>query len=85
MSVTKAKKIRDAEAFIPVIQLYQSLTLEQCIELYIQQHHNFTQWQKRSILSVIGAKTVYKDKYEPNWKEKHKDELKNREEDKISN
>ena len=34
-------------------------------------------WQKKTILSVIGAKTVFKDKYVPNWKLKQQNEQKN--------
>ena len=54
--------------FKPVIELYQSLPVEQCVELYLMQHENMYTWQRRIILSIIGAKTVYKDGYKPNYK-----------------
>lgn len=34
-------KIKDMkEAFKPVVELYQSLPVEQCVELYLMQHEN---------------------------------------------
>lgn len=71
-------KIKDMkEAFKPVIELYQSLPVEQCVELYLMQHENMYTWQRRIILSIIGAKTVYKDGYKPNYKTSMKNEQKN--------
>lgn len=71
-------KIKDMkEAFKPVVELYQSLPVEQCVELYLMQHDNMKPWQRRSVLSIIGAKTVYKDKYRPNYKTSMKNEQKN--------
>ena len=68
-------KIKDMkEAFKPVIELYQSLPVEQCVELYLMQHENMYTWQRRIILSIIGAKTVYKDGYKPNYKKSMKNE-----------
>lgn len=62
-------KIKDMkEAFKTVVELYQSLPVEQCVELYLMQYDNMNNWQRRSVLSIIGAKTVYKDKYRPNYK-----------------
>ena len=66
-------KIKDMkEEFKPVIELYQSLPVEQCVELYLMQHENMYTWQRRIILSIIGAKTVYKDGYKPNYKQSMK-------------
>lgn len=62
------------EEFKPVIELYQSLPVEQCVELYLMQHENMYTWQRRIILSIIGAKTVYKDVYKPNYKKSMKNE-----------
>lgn len=71
-------KIKDMkEAFKTVVELYQSLPVEQCVELYLMQHDNMKPWQRRSVLSIIGAKTVYKDKYRPNYKTSMKNEQKN--------
>lgn len=71
-------KIKDMkEAFKPVIELYQSLPVEQCVELYLMQYDNMKPWQRRSVLSIIGAKTVYKEKYRPNYKTSMKNEQKN--------
>ncbi len=71
-------KIKDMkEAFKPVIELYQSLPVEQCVELYLMQYDNMKLWQRRSVLSIIGAKTVYKEKYRPNYKTSMKNEQKN--------
>ena len=63
--------------FKPVVELYQSLPVEQCVELYLMQHENMYTWQRRIILSIIGAKTVYKDGYKPNYKTSMKNEQKN--------
>lgn len=60
--------------FKPVVELYQSLPVEQCVELYLMQHENMYTWQRRIILSIIGAKTVYKDGYKPNYKKSMKNE-----------
>ncbi len=65
------------EEFKPVIELYQSLPVEQCVELYLMQYDNMKPWQRRSVLSIIGAKTVYKEKYRPNYKTSMKNEQKN--------
>lgn len=67
-SKKKLKSIMDA--FYPIIELYQSLTIDQCVELYLQQHDNMENWQKKIVLSIIGAKTVYKDEYMPNYYKK---------------
>lgn len=62
------------DAFYPIIELYRSLTIDQCVELYLQQHDNMEQWQKKIILSIIGAKTVYKDEYVPSYYKKLKEQ-----------
>lgn len=74
--MTKSKIKEMKEAFKPVVELYQSLTIEQCVELYLRQYDNLEYWQKRTILSIIGAKTVYKDEYRPNYKTSMKNEQK---------
>ena len=74
MAKSKIKEMK--EAFKPVVELYQSLTIEQCVELYLRQYNNLEYWQKRTILSIIGAKTVYKDEYRPNYKTSMKNEQK---------
>lgn len=68
-------KIKDMkEAFKPVVELYQSLPIEQCVELYLMQYDNMNNWQRRTVLSIIGAKTVYKDGYKPNYKQSMKND-----------
>lgn len=62
------------EEFKPVIELYQSLPIEQCVELYLMQYDNMNNWQRRIVLSIIGAKTVYKDGYKPNYKQSMKND-----------
>ena len=74
MNMNKIKDMK--EAFKPVIELYQSLPVEQCVELYLMQHDNMKPWQRRSVLSIIGAKTVYKDGYKPNYKQSMKNDEK---------
>lgn len=74
--MTKSKIKEMKEAFKPVVELYQSLTIEQCVELYLRQYNNLEYWQKRTILSIIGAKTVYKDEYRPHYKTSKKNEQK---------
>lgn len=64
------------EEFKPVIELYQSLPIEQCVELYLRQYDNMNPWQRRTVLSIIGAKTVYKDEYRPNYKTSKKNDEK---------
>lgn len=76
MNMAKSKIKEMKEAFKPVVELYQSLTIEQCVELYLRQYDNLEYWQKRTILSIIGAKTVYKDEYRPNYKTSMKNEQK---------
>lgn len=76
MNMAKNKIKEMKEAFKPVVELYQSLTIEQCIELYLRQYDNLNAWQRRSVLSIIGAKTVYKEKYRPNYKTSIKNEQK---------
>ena len=72
MNMNKIKDMK--EAFKPVVELYQSLPVEQCVELYLMQHDNMKPWQRRSVLSIIGAKTVYKDGYKPNYKQSMKND-----------
>ena len=40
MNMTKSKIKEIKEAFKPVVELYQSLTIEQCVELYLRQDDN---------------------------------------------
>lgn len=49
-----------------LVALYQSLTIEQCLQLYGQQHDNIDRKTRASILSVIGAKVIYGKDYVPN-------------------
>lgn len=72
MNMNEKRKMQ--KEFKPVIELYQSLPVEQCVELYLMQHENMYTWQRRIILSIIGAKTVYKDGYKPNYKKSMKNE-----------
>lgn len=77
MSNNKSEIRKMKESFKPVIELYQSLPIEQCVELYLKQYDNLDYCQKRTILSIIGAKTVYKDEYRPHYKTSMKNEQKN--------
>ena len=72
MNMNTIEKRKKQIEFKPVVELYQSLPVEQCIELYLMQHENMYTWQRRIILSIIGAKTVYKDGYKPNYKQSMK-------------
>ena len=74
MIMNNIEKRKKQIEFKPVVELYQSLPVEQCIELYLMQHENMYTWQRRIILSIIGAKTVYKDGYKPNYKKSMKNE-----------
>lgn len=74
MNMNTIEKRKKQIEFKPVVELYQSLPVEQCIELYLMQHENMYTWQRRIILSIIGAKTVYKDGYKPNYKKNIKNE-----------
>lgn len=76
MNMSKNKIREMKEAFKPIIELYQSLTIEQCVELYLRQYDNLKPWERRSVLSIIGAKTVYKEEYRPNYKKSKKNEQK---------
>lgn len=52
----------------PLVSLYQTLPIEQCVELYKKQHDNIPLVQRRAVLSVIGAKFVYGADYTPGHK-----------------
>lgn len=58
------KKQNNDELF----KLYQSLTIEQCVELYKQQKANLNAHDSTAILAIIGAKTVYGKEYVPGYK-----------------
>lgn len=51
-----------------LFKLYQSLTIEQCIELYKQQKANLNPHDSTAVLAIIGAKTVYGKDYVPGYK-----------------
>lgn len=75
MPDSKTRKRKLLEEFYPIMELYRSLTIDQCVELYLQQHDNMVAWQKKIVLSIIGAKTVYKDEYVPSYYKKlHEDQ-----------
>ena len=74
MNMNNIEKRKKQIEFKPVVELYQSLPVEQCVELYLMQHENMYTWQRRIILSIIGAKTVYKDGCKPNYKKSMKND-----------
>ena len=76
MNMNNIEKRKMQIEFKPVVELYQSLPVEQCVELYLMQYDNMKPWQRRIILSIIGAKTVYKDGYKPNYKQSMKNDEK---------
>lgn len=76
MNMSKNQIRNMKKEFQPVIELYQSLTIDQCVELYLRQYDNLNPWQRRTVLSIIGAKTVYKDEYRPRYKTSKKNEQK---------
>lgn len=51
-----------------LFKLYQSLTIEQCVELYKQQKANLNAHDSTVVLAIIGAKTVYGKGYIPGYK-----------------
>lgn len=48
-----------------LVQLYQSLSTENCAELYKMQKENLDYCDRRIALAIIGAKFVYGDSYQP--------------------
>lgn len=48
-----------------LVQLYQSLSTENCAELYKMQKANLDFCDRRIALAIIGAKFVYGDSYRP--------------------
>lgn len=48
-----------------VVELYQSLPLDQCEQLYHMQKDNFGYHTKKAVLAIIGAKFIYKENYRP--------------------
>lgn len=50
----------------PIIGLYQSLTIEQCRELYLKQKWELKPRQRFAIKCIIGSKYIYGDEYVPN-------------------
>ena len=56
----------------PLIALYQSLTIDQCKELYLRQKDNMSAKQRLLAKVIIGSKFVYGTNYIPNLKNKNK-------------
>ena len=52
----------------PLIALYQSLTIDQCKELYLRQKDNLTLELRNIVKSIIASKYIYGEKYIPNYK-----------------
>jgi hypothetical protein len=46
-----------------VLALYDSLTLEQCLELYKVQHDNLNRKTRFALRAIIGAKVIYGENY----------------------
>ena len=57
-----------------MVQLFQQLTIEQCIELFKQNYDNYSPLLKNRLYVVIGAKTVWGKDYisNKNYKERQK-------------
>lgn len=57
-----------------MVQLFQQLSVEQCIELFKQNYDNYSPLLKNRLYVVIGAKTVWGEVYTPNknYKERQK-------------
>ena len=50
-----------------LIALYQSLSMDQCSELYKKQRENMSMTIRRIVLSIIGAKAGYGAEYRPKY------------------
>lgn len=60
------------EATEQIVELYQSLTIDQCKELYLRQKDNMSAKQRLLAKVIIGSKFVYGTNYIPNLKNKNK-------------
>ena len=49
-----------------MLQLFQQLPLEQCIELFKTNYNNYSYQLRTKLYIIIGAKSVWGEKYEPN-------------------
>lgn len=49
-----------------IVELYQSLPLGDCINLYRIQHANLNHQTRRVTQAIIGCKAIYGAEYKPN-------------------
>lgn len=49
-----------------MVQLYQQLTVDQCVELFKKNYDNYGPLLKNRLYVVIGAKIVWGNEYTPN-------------------
>ena len=49
-----------------LVQLFQQLTIEQCVELFKKNYDNYRSGLKNKLYVVIGAKFVWGEDYKPN-------------------
>ena len=59
---------------LPMVKLFQQLTLEQCKELFKKNYNNYSLALKCKLYGVIAAKYVWEDEYVPNLKRNNNSE-----------
>lgn len=60
----------------PLVELYQNLDIDQCVELYLKQKDNMSQHQRGVAKLIIASKYIYGEKYTPDYGKKVKEEQK---------
>jgi hypothetical protein len=60
----------------PLVKLYQTLDIDQCVELYLKQKDNLNKAQKTIIKVIIGSKYIYGKSYEPGFSKRLREEQK---------
>lgn len=60
----------------PLVELYQNLDIDQCVELYLKQKDNMNVRQRTAAKIIIASKYIYGEKYIPDYGRKVKEEQK---------
>lgn len=71
MAETNNKNVKD-----PLVELYQNLDIDQCVELYLKQKDNMNVRQRTAAKIIIASKYIYGEKYTPDYGRKVKEEQK---------
>ena len=71
MAETNNKNVKD-----PLVELYQNLDIDQCVELYLKQKDNMNVRQRTAAKIIIASKYIYGEKYIPDYGRKVKEEQK---------